>query len=441
MNRIFIPTRLYVVLAVLCLLFALSYQWTFLFAIAQVLLLLLVLLVGYDYVRLRKLENNVGAQRHVADQLSMGDEQYITYDLTNSSAQDIKLELIDELPFQLQKREDGFQILLPSNGQQQYVYSLRPTSRGDYAFGELHLYVSTMMPSLLQLRKTLPLSKKVKVYPSFIQMKKFELQIFKRSASLQGLKKIRKIGQNDDFEHIRAYVTGDNIKSINWKATSRSNTLMINQYQDTRAQQVYCVLDKGRSMKMPFDQLSLLDYSINTALVLSNIILKKYDKVGLVTFGRQLDQVVTADDRRQHLQLIADALYEQQSTYEEPNYEKLYFYFRKYIRRRSILLLFTNFEDTYDMQRQLPYLRGLNKHHLLVVIFFINTELQEKSLMPVTTSSDIYTKTFAQKALIQKEKTAETLASQGIQVILSSPTDLSINTINKYLEIKAKRML
>jgi uncharacterized protein (DUF58 family) len=107
---------------------------------------------------------------------------------------------------------------------------------------------------------------------------------------MTGIKKIRRLGHNNEFEQIKNYVQGDDIRTVNWKATSRRNELMVNQYQDERAQHIYSVIDKSRSMRMPFNDLTLLDYSINSTLAFSNICLRKGDKVGLMTYSDKLEQ-------------------------------------------------------------------------------------------------------------------------------------------------------
>ena len=395
----------------------------------------------FDYWKLSQTSKNIRIERKIRRQLSLGDLQHIKYTLQNDNSYNVLCIVIDELPYQLQDRSFELKSILQAGNKTEVKHQIRPTERGEFHFGDIHLYLSSTLFGLVEYRKTIETPQTSKVYPSFIQMKKYYLQVFKGAASLQGIRKIRKVGQNDEFEHIRTYVQGDNVKSINWKATSRSNTLMTNHFQDTRSQQVYCIIDKGRSMQMPFNQLTLLDYAINSSLAISNIVLKKYDKAGLITFNDQLNNVVSASSHATQIQRISDTLYTQETNFKEPNYEKLYFYVRRFIKRRSILLLFTNFEDAYNLRRQLPYLKGLNRHHLLVVIFFSNTGLLETIEKPVEEISDIYIRTFAKKQLMQKDNIAEELTSNGIQISVSTPSDLSMNTINKYLEIKAKRML
>ena len=278
------------------------------------------------------------------------------------------------------------------------------------------------------------------VIPSIKQMKQHELQVFSKTAILSGIRKVRQVGENDEFEHIRPYAQGDNFKSINWKATSRTRELMVNQYQNSRHQDIYCILDKGRSMKMPFDGMTLLDYSINSILSLSNIILKKYDNAGLISYSDKMGTILKSSAKKGQLERISQMLYNETTGFKESNFELLLQVTRRVISNRSIWLYYTNFETPHDLRRQLPYLRMMAKRHLVVVIIFINTELLETSEMVCETKSDIYLRTFAEKTIMEKELIKRKLIQNDIQTVLTRPKDLSINVINKYLEIKAKRL-
>ena len=191
---------------------------------------------------------------------------------------------------------------------------------------------------------------------------------------------------------------------------------------------------------MPFDGLSLLDYAINTGLVISNIVLQKGDKAGLITFSDKLGSLIKSERSPRQLDLILNALYKETSRHLEADYELLYHASRKLIKGRSVLLLFTNFESYTALERILPILRRLNRLHLLVVIFFENTEVSEMSRMECHTMEDIYQQTIARKYVQEKWQMVQKLRQYGIQAILSRPEDLSVNTINKYLELKARGM-
>jgi uncharacterized protein (DUF58 family) len=319
-------------------------------------------------------------------------------------------------------------------------YELRPTERGEYSFGAINLYLSSII-GLVQRRIRVEAEAKVPVYPSILQMKQYELMAFNRISQFQGIKKLRRIGHSYEFEQIKNYVRGDDYRSVNWKASSRRGDLMVNQYEDERAQQIYCILDKSRAMRMPFNGLSLMDYAINTSLVISNIALRKYDRAGLITFSDKIGATVKADNQPIQLNKILQALYKEKERPLESNYELLYHAVRKLINRRSLVLLYTNFESRYALERVLPLLRRMNTFHLLVVIFFENTEIRDFAKKPVQSVEDIYHQTIAQKFLAEKSQMVQTLNQYGIQAILTAPEDLSINTINKYLELKSRGLI
>jgi uncharacterized protein (DUF58 family) len=269
-------------------------------------------------------------------------------------------------------------------------------------------------------------------------MRKYELLAIHNRLTETGIKKIRKIGNNQEFELIKEYVQGDDIRTINWKATARRSSLMVNHYQDERSQQVYCLIDKGRVMQMPFSGLSLLDYAINTALVISNIAVKKYDKAGLITFQDKIGTLLPAGRKNDQMAQILEVLYNQKTAYRETDYSTLHSFVRMKISHRSLLLLFTNFETLSSLERQLPYLKSLALRHVLVVIFFENTEVKLLLENPADSVREIYQKAIAEKFSYEKKLIVKELNRHGIYAVLTPPEKLSINTINMYLELKAR---
>ena len=438
--NLYFTRRFYIGIAVCIVAFLLGYSYPIWYDIGWWCIRFLVLLVVVDFSLLRYSSKKIIISRIVSEKLSLGDIQHIQYEIINDSKIPILYELTDELPMQLQHRNFIQQSNIDAEDRKKIKYRIRPTKRGVYSFGKLHTYVSYPFLGFVQRRISADLAQDVAVYPSFIQMRNFELQVFSQTANMAGIRRVRQIGENDEFEHIRNYVQGDNIRSINWKATSRNGELMVNQYENSRSQMVYCIIDKGRSMKMPFGGLTLLDYAVNTSLVLSNIILKKHDRAGLITFSDKIGAIIKASAQHNHLQKLTNYLYNQSTGFSESNFELLFYTLRSQLSRRSVLLFFTNFEQPIELKRNLKYLKSLNQKHLLVVIMFKNTELESVKDMPTTKMKDIYYKTFSQKSLMEKEKIAAEIKANGIQVILTAPEDLSVNTVNKYLEIKAKRM-
>jgi uncharacterized protein (DUF58 family) len=350
------------------------------------------------------------------------------------------MEVYDELPFQFQKRDFKYDIALPAGHATIIDYELRPLSRGVYSFGYTNALVSSRL-GLVQRRLRVAAPADVDVYPSIVQMKRYELRAIRHIAHESGIKKMRRIGHSYEFEQIKNYVEGDDYRSVNWKASSRHNTLMVNQYEDEKSQQIYCIVDKSRAMKMPFKGLSLMDYAINTTLAISNIILKKQDKAGLLSFSDVIGTTLKAERDTGQLHRILESLYREKERPVESNYELLYQAVKRLVGARSLLVLFTNFESNYALERVMPTLRRLNAAHLLVVVFFENTEIRELSNLPLKRSSDIFQQTVARQFLQEKKEMVTRLRQFGIQSILTRPEDLTINTINKYLELKSRGLI
>jgi uncharacterized protein (DUF58 family) len=386
--------------------------------------------------------NRVGLRggRRVPERLSNGDENDISIMLENHYPFRAVLEVIDEIPHQFQRRDLSFKIEVDPGASKVLIYRLRPVKRGEYEFGTVNVFVESPI-RFFKRRFRFSSNVVVPVYPSFIQMRKYELMAISNRLTDVGIKRIRRIGQNMEFELIKEYVSGDDFRTINWQATARKNVLMVNHYQDERSQQVYSLIDKGRVMEMPFNGLSLLDYAINASLVISNIAIKKSDKAGLITFQHQVSATVPASKQSRQMSRILEVLYNQKTAYRETDFAALFSHVRRKVTQRSLLLLFTNFESLFSLQRQLPYLKRMADQHLLVVIFFENTELRDTLSGPAENLRQVYHKAIAEKFSYDKKLIVKELTRYGIHAVLTTPESLTVNTINKYLELKARGMI
>lgn len=378
--------------------------------------------------------------RFTPDKLSNGDENELRIYLESFYAFTVNLRVIDELPFQFQKRDLNFYLKLFKGETKTITYYLRPVKRGEYSFGAVNVFAYSPLGLLIR-RFRFSQDKVVPVYPSYLQMRKYELMAISSQLTEYGIKKIRRIGHNFEFEQIKEYVQGDDFRTINWKATARRASLMVNTYQDERSQQVYSLIDKGRVMRMPFEGMSLLDYAINTCLVISNIALRKEDKAGFITFQHKVGTVLPASRRNNQMRLIQEGLYNQKTAYRETDFSVLYSTVKGKISQRSLLLLYTNFESLASLERQLPFLVMLAQIHLLVVIFFENTEIKDLLAASATDLKAIYNKTVAEKLAHEKKQIVKELGKHGIHSILTPPQQLSVSTINKYLELKARGLI
>lgn len=427
-------------IAVIALVFLVSFWWPFWHSIAWLLFLILSLAFIVEIFLLFRFRKGIVARRLLTDKFSNSDENPVVISITNAFPFVTYLKVIDEIPSQFQKRDFKSSVQLNPQESTDIEYQLRPVERGEYQFGKLHVFVSSPL-RIIARRISFDDLKEIAVYPSFIQMKKYEFLAISNKLTEFGLKKIRRLGHTMEFEQINEYVPGDDVRTINWKATAKHSKLMINQYQDEKSQPIYSIIDTGRVMKMPFDSLKLLDYAINSALSFSNIALRKNDKAGLLTFSKKLDTLVAASNKKTHLNVINEALYNIDTQYTDSDFGLLYAQIKRKIAHRSLLIIYTNFEHISGLKRQLPYLKAISKQHLVVTVFFENTELNELITTNAEDLQDVYHKTIAEKFAFEKRLMVKELQNKGIHAILTKPKNLTVNVINKYLEFKSKGLI
>lgn len=440
LKKIYINDRFFLALFVVGVVYVLAFFFSWLIGIAHSLLVLLLVVFGVDVLFLFMEKNGVKAQRILPEKLSNGDENAIQIYLWNGYRFPILARIIDEIPFQFQKRDFLIEKKLQPNASSLLEYTLTPKSRGEYDFGGLNIFVKSPI-GLISRRYIFQKGAILPSYPSFIHLRKYELMALQNEFLLGGIRKIRRLGHTMEFEQIKEYVRGDDIRTINWKATSKHNQLMVNQFQEEKSQRIFMLIDKGRTMQMPFEGLSLLDYAINATMALSHIILKKGDRAGLMAFSRKAENKVPLDGKLSHLKRISETLYNLQTDFAESDFGRLYQDTKFYITQRSLVLLFTNFETLDAVNRQMKYLRGIAKNHLLVVVFFKNSELQKMIHGNPQNMQEVYDEIIAEKFEFEKKLIIQELKKYGIHTIYTAPESLNIDLINKYLQIKAKGMI
>lgn len=440
MKNLYIHTRFFLALIIVGIVYVFAFFFPWMMVLAHVLLLLVFLAAMVESLFLFSRKENISAQRILPEKLSNGDENPVKIDLRNNYSFKVNVNVIDEIPFQFQKRDFLIKKQIESGKNAYFQYILEPKERGEYSFGALNVYASSPLGFVAK-RFRFQKDAMLAAYPSFIHLRKYELMALQNEVLLGGIKKIIKLGHTMEFEQIKEYVPGDDIRTVNWKATSKTNRLMVNQFQDEKSQRIFMIIDKGRTMKMPFKGLSLLDYSINASMALSHIILKKSDRAGMMTFSKKAENKVAADNKSGQLKKISEALYNVKTDFFESDFNRLYQDVKFSLNQRSLVLLFTNFETLDGLNRQMKYLRGIAKNHLLVVVFFKNSELHQLIGKKPENTQEVYDQIIAEKFEFEKKLIIQELRKYGIFSVYTLPENLNIEVINKYLEIKARGIL
>jgi uncharacterized protein (DUF58 family) len=436
----FLTKRFYIAGLVVIALFVSGYLVPALFIVGKIVLALLVMSTIADYILLWRRKKGADAERYCAPRFSNGDNNDVRLIVENGYPFPVDMDIIDEIPVEFQRRDILFKVKIKSGGREVIHYKLRPVKRGEYNFGNVLLYIMT--PTRLVSRRIKcaePVD--IAVYPSYIMLHRYEIMAIHNNLTELGIKKIRRIGHNTEFEYIKEYIKGDDYRTINWKASARRHYPMVNIYQDERSQQIYSIIDKGRIMQNAFRGMTLLDYAINASLVLSFIAIRREDKAGLATFAEKFETFLPAGKQTGQMQRILESLYRQQTTFGESDYSSLYVHINKFINKRSLLIIYTNFDTIIGMERQIEYLRRLAHRHVVLVIFFEDTEMKTFAAKQPTSIEGYYRQVITDKFIFEKHHVIVKLKQHGIYSLLTEPDKLSVNVINKYLEMKAKGVI
>lgn len=435
----FLTQRFYALITCIILLLGSGYIFGSLFLLGQVALLVLLCTGVVEFYLLYR-ARGIQSSRHCAERFSNGDENEVSLHLTSRYPFSIRLTVVDEIPPIFQDRHLQFHCVLRPNEEQQLSYKLRPTRRGSYSFGRIRLFATTSL-GLLERRFSCGEPQVVKVYPSYLMLHRYELLAMSHNLTELGIKRIRRVGHQTEFEQIKEYVQGNDYRTVNWKASAHHHQLMVNVYQDERSQQLYNVIDKGRVMQQAYQGITLLDYAINASLVLSYIVMRKDDKAGLITFNDHFGSFIPASKQSGQMQALLENLYQQESTFGETDFSALCVHLGKHVNKRSLLVLYTNFDSISSLNRQLPYLYQLTRQHRLLVVFFEDTDIKEYLTQPAVNTEEYYHHVIAEKFLFEKRLIVSTLQQHGIYSVLTTPDKLTIDVINKYLEIKSRQIL
>ena len=401
----YLTRRFYIALILVILLLGSGYLFAPFFRFGQWALLALFLFVLADGYALYQTKG-IQASRRCADRFSNGDDNEVSIRVESTYPRPISLEIIDEIPFIFQNRDISFRTTLQPDEGKTIRYHLRPTRRGVYSFGQIRVFVTGKI-GLLSRRYTCGKPQDIKVYPSYLMLHRYELLAMSDNLTELGIKRIRRVGHQTEFEQIKEYVKGDDYRTINWKASARRHELMVNVYQDER----------------------------------SYVAMRKEDKAGLVTFDEHFDTFVPASKQPGHMQTLLEKLYSQQTTFGETDFSALCVHLNKHVNKRSLLVLYTNFASISSMNRQLAYLQQLNRQHRLLVVFFEDADLKAYIESPARDTEDYYRHVIAEKFAFEKRLIVSTLKQNGIYSLLTTPENLSIDVINKYLEMKSRQLL
>ena len=411
-----------------------SMQWV---AVAYILLVLLLLFVDWRQAQ------DIGrfeVKRQHDNRLSLAANNWIQLSIRNRHARPATVWIRDEPPDAFEIETRLLDCVIAPRQTWRGGYEVRPLRRGNYAFGCINL--RWLGPLGLVIRQgKVPADVSVKVYPNLLDVRRYDLLLKQNRVQELGLRSTRQFGEGTEFERLREYTPDDEYRRINWKATARRNRPVTVEYQTERSQNVMAVLDIGRMMLSPVEQIAKLDYVINAVLLLTYVATGKGDKVGMMSFADDVHQFVRARQGRGQFYRMLELLYAVEARPVEPDYQRALTYLALKQRKRALVVIFTDLSGGLSMQSLVANMSVLARRSLPLVVTISDPDIVAAAQQQPSDSSSVYQRTAAAQLLDERRLAQDHLRRQGVLTLDVPANQLSIAVINRYLELKARTVL
>jgi len=376
--------------------------------------------------------SSLTVQRIDSEKLSHQALNQIAFTVHNPSHFILNVQAIDTINDRhFTVSEEDMSHSIPPGGTVTFSYCVTPSKRGAFIFTHIHLRIHGLLGlGIKHHAHHCPLE--YKVYPNLQDLNRFRIMTQKNRLLPQGDKTVRLYGFGTEFESLRTYVEGDDYRKINWPVTAREMRLIVNDYQIEKNQPVFLMVDSGRPMSYDVNGYKKLDYAINAALVLSDIVNQKGDQCGLLTFDKEVQNLISPGKGEVHRNNLMEALYHIQGTRDTSNYEAAFRALCQRQKRRSIVFIFTDFETLEEAKELTAHISLLKKRHLPIVVFMKNEEL----IALAEHNKDAYVQEVAQSFLVERKQLFRTLGAMAIPNIETAAEQFSVAAVNQYLTLR-----
>jgi uncharacterized protein (DUF58 family) len=362
-------------------------------------------------------------------------------ELINSGNIRCQLVLKDDFSDRFDLAPAEFAVIMEPQSRLKFHYHFTPRERGAEELEVVHLQVRSLL-GFWRVYIQLPCPDSVHVYPDMQQISEYDLLARTNRLSLMGLRRTRKIGQDNEFERLRDYTQDDSFKHIDWRTTARRRKLTVRDFQANQSQRVIFLVDCGRMMTGRINDLSLLDYSLNAMLMLAYVALKQGDSVGMISFGDRVHNFTPVRPGVQHINRLLHASFNQQAEYVESRYDEAFLYLRSYCRKRSLVILLTNVIDEINALQIRKYLGTMTGVHLPLGVLLRDRELfSAVDDVDYQDKDSLFQASAAVEVLSWRQQVIRDLKHQGVRVLDVFPEQLTASIVNQYLEIKARHLL
>lgn len=380
------------------------------------------------------------AERQAGRIASLAKHHRVTLTLSNLSQRAYQARVKDDVPHELHPEPDEFNLNLAPRSRSTVHYELRSTRRGAFTLPALHLSIRSRLGFWRRLID-LPVASTINVYPDMKQLSEYAILARTNRLSLLGVRRTRRIGQDNEFERLRDYTPDDNYKHLDWRTTARRQKLTVKDFQANQSQRLMFLIDCGRMMTNEAGGLSLLDHALNSMLMLSFVALNRGDSVGLVCFSDEMHTYVPPRGGKQQMNRLLHASFDRFPRLVESRYDQAFLYLASHCRKRSLVVLVTNVIDEVNSHQVRQYLGSLAGRHLPLGVLLRDRRLFEAADVPHPRGKDLFRAAAAAEIITWRHQVLSDLQGKGVLSLDVFPEDLTAPLINRYLDIKARHLL
>lgn len=329
------------------------------------------------------------------------------------------------------------------------TYYVRPLQRGDFQFGDINL--RWLGPLKLYARQAvIPASRAVKVYPNIYEIRRYELLVRRDQLAEMGLHNVRLRSEGTAFESLRDYTPDDPYRFINWKATARRGKPISTDYEPERNQRVVIMLDVGRMMRGAIRvddpggeswNMAKVDFVINSTLLLSYVASRKGDQVGLLVFADQVKQFVPPEPGNAHFQKLLEAMYALGSEPVEADYARAVSFLRARQKKRALVVMFTDLSGARASENLLAHMPRLAPSHLPLLVTIRDPVLDQEAQQVPQESESVYRRAVAEQLIDERRLVLDNLRRRGVLTLDVDAAHLSIDVVNRYLQLKNRQLI
>jgi uncharacterized protein (DUF58 family) len=437
----FVFTKLFYLLMALGLIvlsFSWGRPWVRWIALAYDVTLIVLAIID---ARRSQLPKDVRITREFNGRFAVGAETEVHLKVQNAQPYPISLVIKDEYPPQMKLsglREAHMRV--EGQASATLVYSLTPPKRGRFEFGQIAVRFLSRL-NLVWCETRVGDATAVKVYPNMRRAREAELKALGARSLVSSHRRTSWRGEGREFESLRDYVRGDELRHISWSATARRGKLTTRQYQIERDQTILIAIDGGRLMTARIDQETKLDSAVHAALALMSAAARAGDNAGLLVFGRKIKSFLPPGRGHDHMDAALEALYSVEPEMIEPSYSRAFEYIAAHSKRRSLVILLTDLVDEEGSKELLTSLRLLRPRHLPLVVTIADRDLKGVVSSPPENARDLFTQSVAEEIMYLRESALRLVESQGGLALDVTAAALAPALLEKYLQVKERGLL